>query len=85
MSVLLNHFPSDFLFFLFEVNNYYSALPSYPTPITSLLPTSRNVFLFRLVNTEDSEKVFKFYMFVWKIFYLCYLLLPLLALGKVAL
>lgn len=39
----------------------------------------------KVVDTEDSEKVFKFYMFVWKIFYSCYLLLPLLALGKVAL
>ncbi|CAE7246589.1 VTE4 [Symbiodinium pilosum] len=31
----------------------------------------------RLVDAEKPKQVFDFYMFVWKIFYLCYLLLPL--------
>lgn len=33
----------------------------------------------KLVDAEKPKQVFEFYMFVWKIFYLCYLLLPLAA------
>jgi len=31
----------------------------------------------RSINPEDSEEVYNYYMFLWKLFYLSYLVLPL--------
>ncbi|RYH16210.1 hypothetical protein EON65_30460 [archaeon] len=55
--------------------HHYPPLVSLPLALMSLDVLVRAIG----TDTQSSERIFEFYMHIWKVFYACYLLLPFLA------